>query len=86
MKVEMNINRLQKAQPLLSAIMQRLCIHSMIVLACYHIICNVLLLNDGWLDVVFAIVWSGNAFWLPDYAKWFGTPSEGLKDVIQNKI
>ena len=72
----MNINRSQKAQSLLSAIMQRLCIHSIIVLACYHI-CNTLLLNDGWLDIVFAIAWSGNAFLLPDYLDWFDAPWEG---------
>ena len=72
----MNINRSQKAQSLLSAIMQRLCIHSMIVLACYHI-CNTLLLNGGWLDIVFAICWSGNAFLLPDYLDWFDAPWEG---------
>lgn len=62
----------KKAQTLhlrLSAVIQRLIIHSIIVLACYYI-CHVLLKDDGWLDVVYAICWSGNAFLLPDYAKW----------------
>lgn len=51
------------------AVMQRLIIHSIIVLGCYYI-CHVLLKDDGWLDIVVAICWSGNAFWLPDYTKW----------------
>jgi hypothetical protein len=51
------------------AILQRLIIHSMIALACYYVF-HVLLNNDGWLGLVYAICWSGNSFWLPDYAKW----------------
>lgn len=59
----------EKQPSCLGAVMQRLIIHSIIVLACYYI-CHVLLKDDGWLDIVYAICWSGNAFWLPDYTKW----------------
>lgn len=69
MKVETNINEAQKPNLRLGAVMQRLIIHSTIVLACYYI-CHVLLRDDGWLDIVYAICWSANAFWLPDYMKW----------------
>ena len=69
MKVEININEAGKPNLRLGAVMQRLIIHSIIVLAWYYI-CHVLLKDDGWLDIVYAICWSGNAFWLPDYTKW----------------
>lgn len=69
MKVEINNNEERKPNLRLGAVMQRLIIHSIIVLACYYI-CHVLLKDDGWLDIVYAICWSGNAFWLPDYTKW----------------
>lgn len=69
MKVEKNINGARTTNFRLGAVMQRLIIHSIIVLACYYI-CHILLRCDGWLGVVYAICWSGNALWLPDYAKW----------------
>lgn len=64
-----NRNDRERIGARLGAVMQRLIIHSIIVLACYYI-CHVLLKDDGWLDIVYAICWSGNAFWLPDYTKW----------------
>ncbi len=50
--------------------MQRLVVHSTIILACYYI-CHVHLGDHGMWDIIFAIFWSGNAFWLPDYLNWF---------------
>ena len=69
MKIERNIDKTEKPALRLCAFMQRLIIHSMIVLAYYHI-CNTLLEDNGWLDVLYAICFSGNAFLLPDYTRW----------------
>jgi hypothetical protein len=64
-----NLNNQETTQLGIGAVMQRLIIHSIIILGCYYI-CHIHLNDDGWLDIVYAICWSGNAFWLPDYTKW----------------
>ena len=53
------------------SIMQRVIIHLLIIIACYHICyCTINNYDYNWIHIIIAFCVSGNVFWFSDYAYW----------------
>lgn len=65
----MNYNESQKPQLDKADVISRLIVYAFIWIACYHI-CNVWLTDDGYMDLLWATLWTVNIFWNEPFARW----------------
>jgi len=70
MNLESENSKEPQKQPLLIAdVISRLIVYALIWIACYHI-CHIWLNDNGYWDLLWATLWTGNIFLLKPFAKW----------------
>lgn len=78
--MKININKILMLNPKLISILQRVIIHSIIILVCFYIWRYASDDNNGWIDILWAMGLSANAFLSDDYTEWIFT----ITDVNHN--